>query len=90
MTDYILTPNGQLVMEGTAIVAHPEASEDRWIVHNGWYTYLNEISKGWYIVRISDGRVEPLIESTLSNIIVISSDGVLPQPDPSSQEINEG
>lgn len=88
MNQYLRTPSGAFITEGTTIVPDPSEATSNWIVHNGWYTYLGEICKGWYMVRIADGHVEPLTSNTLSTLVVVSEYTVFPIHD--NDEQNEG
>lgn len=68
-------------MEGTTIVPDPNDSTYNWVVHNGWYTYLGEICKGWYMIRTADGHVEPVTSHVLSTLVVVSEYTVFPIQD---------
>lgn len=56
----------------------------KWIVHNGWYTYMNQQFMGWYFCSIPDQQVLPISDDDLKLLTVVSTNGghVCPPPPP--------
>ena len=71
MHDYIVTPDGRLLYDGT-IVMIPRIPELKWVLHKGIYVYDNAKHNGWYFVSIPTNSTMPMYESDLVNIVIIS------------------
>lgn len=48
--------------------------DTKWTVHEGWYTYMEESRKGWYLSSIPAQNILPLTETDLYMIIPVSVD----------------
>ena len=56
----------------------------KWIIHSGWYTYMNQQFMGWYFCSIPDQQVLPISDDDLKLLTVVSTNGghICPPPPP--------
>lgn len=69
--DYLETPSGLKLTDGS-IVMLARFGSTKWVVHNGWYTYMGQQYSGWYFCAIPGQTVIPVNEEDLRLLTLVS------------------
>ena len=69
--DYIETPSGLRLTDG-CIVMLARFGSTKWVVHNGWYTYMGQQYSGWYFASIPAQTIIPVNEEDLRLVTLVS------------------
>ena len=81
MSKYLTVPNTGLKLVDGSIIMISRFPDTKWIVHNGWYSYNNEQSMGWYLCSIPDKTIIPATTEDLETAVVVSDEsGCCPCP----------
>ena len=78
--DYVIIPVTGIKLYDGDIVVLSKYPGVKWIIHNGWYTYQESQSIGWYFCSIPQGVIIPVTDDELTHLTVISDGGCCPQP----------
>lgn len=71
MKELIVPATGLKLSDGSIVIL-ARFPDTKWIVHNGWYTYNNQQSMGWYFSSIPDKNTLPVTDTDLNTLIVVS------------------
>lgn len=78
--DYLETPSGLKLTDGS-IVMLARFGSTKWVVHNGWYTYMGQQYSGWYFASIPANTVIPVNDDDLRLLTLVSdAGGCIPCP----------
>lgn len=73
MKELIVPATGLKLSDGSIVIL-ARFPGTKWILHQGWYTYNNQQSLGWYFCSIPDKITIPAIESDLNTLTVVSGE----------------
>ena len=71
MQEYIITPEGKTLYDGTIVMIR-RFPATKWILHQGFYSFEGAKLSGWYFVSIPGEATMPMYDSDLYGIRVIS------------------
>ena len=76
----LFVPYSGITLYDGSIVMLERFPGRKWIVHYGWYRYLNDQQIGWYFCSIPDQSILPVTNEDLQGIIVLGDKGCRPEP----------
>lgn len=74
MNQLIVPSTGLKLVDGS-IVMLARYPGTKWIVHNGWYTFNNQQSMGWYFCSIPSKLIVPANDEDLNSLTLVSEGG---------------
>lgn len=77
MNRIIVPDTGVELHDGSIVILH-RFPGTKWVVHNGWYTYLEQQFMGWYFCSIPAQTILPVSDDDLRMITVVSDSGWCP------------
>lgn len=79
MKELIVPATGLKLSDGSIVIL-ARFPDTKWVVHNGWYTYNNQQSMGWYFSSIPYKNTLPVTDTDLNSLIVVSPEYPCPPP----------